>query len=155
MRALKAKANEAFGLVLIAIPNVGATSFKPMDGLPGEEVDWIVQVNFMGVMNFIQLFLPDMIAAGDGHIVASASVAELILDFVPAHVPYSGAKARVIGMMLNLRRELEGTRVQSTAVCVASNEATEVHSRLRAPCLKRHGLEAFHRGGGRYGGIRD
>jgi NAD(P)-dependent dehydrogenase (short-subunit alcohol dehydrogenase family) len=120
VRALKAKANEAFGPILIAIPNAGATSFKPMNGLPDDEIDWMVQVNFMGVMNFIQIFLPDMIAAGDGHIVASASVAGLIPDLVADHVPYSGAKAGVIGMMLNLRRELEGTGVQSTVFCVAS-----------------------------------
>ena len=120
VRALKIKANEAFGPILIAIPNAGATSFKPMDGLLDDEIDWVVQVNFMGVMNFIQCFLPDMIAAGEGHIVASASIAGLVPDLVPAHVPYSGAKAGVIGMMLNLRRELEGTGVQSTVFCVAS-----------------------------------
>jgi NAD(P)-dependent dehydrogenase (short-subunit alcohol dehydrogenase family) len=120
VKALKEKANKAFGTITICIPNAGATSFKPMNGLLENEIDWIVQVNFMGVMNFIQFFLPDMLAAKEGHFVASASVAGLIPDLVPDHVPYSGAKMGVIGTMLNLRRELDGTGVQSTVFVVAS-----------------------------------
>lgn len=120
VRACKERANAAFGPILIAIPNAGATSFARMDEITDDEIDWIVQVNFMGVMNFLQIFLPDMIAAGDGHVVASASVAGLIPDLVENHVAYSGAKAGIIGMMLNLRRELEGTGVQSTVFVVAS-----------------------------------
>ena len=120
VRALKETVNSAFGPVQILVPNAGATSFKPMSGLPEAEIDWIVQVNFMGVMNFLQIFLPEMIASGDGHIVASASVAGLVPNLMENHVPYSAAKAGVIGMTVNLRRELEGTGVQSTVFLVAS-----------------------------------
>jgi NAD(P)-dependent dehydrogenase (short-subunit alcohol dehydrogenase family) len=120
VRALKQAANEAFGPIQIVIPNAGATSFKPMTALTDDEIDWIVEVNFMGVMNFLQIFLPDLIAAGDGHIVASASVAGLVPILMENHVPYSGAKAGVIGMTVNLQRELEGTGVQSTVFLVAS-----------------------------------
>jgi NAD(P)-dependent dehydrogenase (short-subunit alcohol dehydrogenase family) len=131
VRALKAQANQAFGAIQIVIPNAGATSFKAMNGITDEEVDWIVEVNFMGVMNFVQVFLPDMIAAGEGHFVASASVAGLIPDLIEDHVPYSAAKAGVIGMMMNLRRELEGTGVQSTVFCVASVEGGMKHNNSR------------------------
>ena len=120
VRALKAKANAAYGPILIVIPNAGATSFKKMHTLDDDEIDWIVQVNLMGVLNFIQIFLPDMLAAGEGHFVASASVAGLIPTLAPDHVPYSAAKMGIIGAMLNLRRELEGTGVQSTVFSVAS-----------------------------------
>jgi short-subunit dehydrogenase len=117
---MKAEANEAFGRVLLLFPNAGATSFERMNGISDAEIDWIVQVNLMGVFNCVQLFLPDMIAAGDGHIVASASAAGLIPSLVSDHVPYAAAKAGVIGLMLNLRRELEGSGVQSTVFLVAS-----------------------------------
>lgn len=120
VRALKLRANEACGPIQILVPNAGATSFLPMSGIADEEIDWIVQVNFMGVMNFLQIFLPDMIATGDAHILASASAAGLIPDLIIDHVPYSAAKMGVIGMMLSLRRELAGTGVQSTVFCVAS-----------------------------------
>lgn len=122
VRALKVEANAAFGPILIVVPNAGATSFRPMNGISDEEIDWIVQVNLMGVLNFVQIFLPDMIAAGDGHFVASASAAGLIPTLITEHVPYSGAKMGIIGTMLNLRRELEGTGVQSTVFSVASVE---------------------------------
>jgi NAD(P)-dependent dehydrogenase (short-subunit alcohol dehydrogenase family) len=120
VRALKEEANAAFGLVQIVIPNAGATSFKPLTAMSDDETDWIVEVNFMGVMNFLQVFLPDMITSGDGHIVSSASVAGLCPNLMDNHVPYSAAKAGVIGMSVNLRRELEGTGVQSTVFLVAS-----------------------------------
>lgn len=120
VRALKARANEIYGPILIVIPNAGATSFKQMKDLTDDEIDWIVQVNLMGVLNFVQIFLPDMLAAGEGHFVASASVAGFIPTLAPDHVPYSAAKMGIIGAMLNLRRELEGTGVQSTVFTVAS-----------------------------------
>ncbi len=63
VRAMKAKANAAYGPILIVIPNAGATSFKRMKDIDDSEVDWIIQVNLMGVLNFIQIFLPDMLAA--------------------------------------------------------------------------------------------
>jgi NAD(P)-dependent dehydrogenase (short-subunit alcohol dehydrogenase family) len=120
VRALKRTANEAFGAILLAIPNAGATSFRNIDGLDDDEIDWMIAVNLMGVLNFVQVFLPDMLTARDGHIVASASVAGLIPTLITGHVAYSAAKAGVIGAMMNLRRELEGTGVQSTTFCVAS-----------------------------------
>jgi NAD(P)-dependent dehydrogenase (short-subunit alcohol dehydrogenase family) len=120
VRALKARANEAYGPILIVIPNAGATSFKKMKDISDDEIDWIVQVNLMGVLNFVQIFLPDMLAAGEGHFVASASVAGFIPSLAPDHVPYTAAKMGIIGAMLNLRRELEGTGVQSTVFTVAS-----------------------------------
>lgn len=138
VRALKAKANDAFGFVPIVIPNAGATSFRPMTGIPDTEIDWIVEVNLLGVLHFLQVFLPDMLAADDGHFVASASVAGLIPDLIEGHVPYSAAKAGVIGMMMNLRRELEGTGVQSTVFCVASVDSQmKAHNSRYRPA--RHG----------------
>lgn len=120
VRAMKAKANAAYGPILIVIPNAGATSFKRMKDVDDTEIDWIIQVNLMGVLNFIQIFLPDMLAAGEGHFVASASVAGFIPTLAPDHVPYTAAKMGIIGAMLNLRRELEGTGVQSAVFTVAS-----------------------------------
>src|SRR5579883_3492596 len=78
VRKMKADANQAFGPIQIVIPNAGATSFERMVNITDNEIDWIIQVNLMGVMNCVQVFLPDMLAAKDGHIVASASAAGLI-----------------------------------------------------------------------------
>jgi NAD(P)-dependent dehydrogenase (short-subunit alcohol dehydrogenase family) len=117
VRDLKAAANEAFGTVSLLFANAGATAFEPLTDMSDDDVDWILQVNLMGVTYCLQTFLPDMIRAGDGHVIATASTAGLFQSWVPNHVPYSAAKAGIIAMMLNVRRELAGTGVGSTAYC--------------------------------------
>ena len=48
-----------------------------------DDVDWILQVNLHGVMNTIRAFLPDMVAAREGHITATASTAGLLPGWIP------------------------------------------------------------------------
>jgi NAD(P)-dependent dehydrogenase (short-subunit alcohol dehydrogenase family) len=117
VRALKTAANKAFGTVSLLFANAGATCFERLTDMSEEDVDWIVQVNLLGVSNCLMAFLPDMIAAREGHVVATASMAGLIPAWIPLHVPYVAAKAGVIGMMLNLRSELSGSGIGCTVVC--------------------------------------
>ena len=58
-----------------------------------------------------------MIAERDGHVIATASMAGLIPSLVPFHVPYTAAKAGVIGMMLNLRNEIAPFDIGCTVFC--------------------------------------
>ena len=51
------------------------------------DVDWIIQVDLMGVVNCLTAFLPDMIAAREGHVVATASAAGLLPAWIPFHGP--------------------------------------------------------------------
>jgi NAD(P)-dependent dehydrogenase (short-subunit alcohol dehydrogenase family) len=117
VKKLKAAANEALGPVSLLFANAGVTWFDKLTDMKDEDVDWVIHVNLMGSLYCVQEFLPDMIAAGEGHVVATASNAGLIPGWVPAHTPYSISKAGMIAMMLNLRQELEGTGVGSTVYC--------------------------------------
>jgi 3-oxoacyl-[acyl-carrier protein] reductase len=117
VKKLKAAANEALGPVSLLFANAGVTWFDKLTEMRDEDVDWVIHVNLMGSLYCVQEFLPDMIAAGEGHLVATASNAGLIPGWVPEHVPYSISKAGMIAMMLNLRQELEGTGVGSTVYC--------------------------------------
>jgi short-subunit dehydrogenase len=54
----------------------------------------------------MRAFVPDMIAARDGHAFATASVSGLSPGWQPHHSAYSSSKIGVIGLMLNLRHEL-------------------------------------------------
>jgi NAD(P)-dependent dehydrogenase (short-subunit alcohol dehydrogenase family) len=114
---MKAAASEAFGPITLVFANAGATSFTPLAEMSDADVDWIVQVNLMGVMHTVQAFLPDMIAAGGGHICATASMAGLLPGWIPEHVPYSAAKAGIIGMMMNLGLELRPHDIHTTSYC--------------------------------------
>ncbi|HUD29188.1 MAG TPA: SDR family oxidoreductase [Novosphingobium sp.] len=117
IRALKETVDAAFGPVQLLFANAGATSFDPLVEMSDDDVDWILQVNLHGVMNTTRAFLPDMIAAGEGHICATASMAGLLPGWIPVHAPYSAAKAGIIGLMMNLGLELAEHNVHTTSYC--------------------------------------
>lgn len=117
VRRAHEQAKQAFGEILLLFANAGATSFDPIDDVSDEIMDWIIQVNLMGVSNCAQIFVPDMIAAGDGHIMATSSMAGLIPDLVGEHAHYAAAKLGVVGLVLGLRREIDELGVGTTVLC--------------------------------------
>lgn len=117
IQAMKRGANSALGPVTLIFANAGATSFTPLAEMSDDDVDWIVHVNLMGVMYTVRAFLPDLLAAGEGHICATASMAGLLPGWLPEHVPYSAAKAGIIGMMMNLALELQPSGIHTTSYC--------------------------------------
>jgi short-subunit dehydrogenase len=58
-----------------------------------------------------------MIAEGDGHIMATSSLAGLIPDLVGKHAHYAAAKLGVVGFILGLRREIDELGVGTTILC--------------------------------------
>jgi NAD(P)-dependent dehydrogenase (short-subunit alcohol dehydrogenase family) len=117
IRQMKDAATAALGPIQLVFANAGATSFDPLTEMSDDDVDWILQVNLHGVMNTTRAFLPDMIAAGGGHICATASMAGLLPGWIPVHVPYSAAKAGIIGLMMNLALELKQHDIHTTSYC--------------------------------------
>jgi NAD(P)-dependent dehydrogenase (short-subunit alcohol dehydrogenase family) len=117
IKHMKSEANAALGLIHLLFANAGATSFDPLMDMSDDDVDWIVQVNLMGVMNTTRAFLPDMMAAKGGHIMATASMAGLLPGWIPVHTVYSAAKMGIIGLMLNLALEMKQYGVRTTVYC--------------------------------------
>jgi NAD(P)-dependent dehydrogenase (short-subunit alcohol dehydrogenase family) len=117
VREMKADAEAAFGRVSLLFANAGATHFDRMAEMSENDVDWILQVNLLGVSNCVMVFLPGMLAARDGHVVATASMAGVLPGWIPYHAPYSAAKLGVVGMMLNLRLEAAECGVGVTVLC--------------------------------------
>ncbi len=117
IRRMKDEAEAALGPIQLVFANAGATSFDPLTEMSDDDVDWILQVNLHGVMNTTRAFLPGMIAAGGGHICATASMAGLLPGWIPVHVPYSAAKAGIIGLMMNLALELKEHGIHTTSYC--------------------------------------
>lgn len=114
---MKIDVTTALGPVSLLFANAGATSFDRVIDMSENDVDWIIQVNLMGVTNCLLAFYPDMVAAKDGHVFATASTAGLMPSWVPYHAPYSAAKMGIIGMMLNLRVEASEVGVGCTVLC--------------------------------------
>jgi NAD(P)-dependent dehydrogenase (short-subunit alcohol dehydrogenase family) len=114
---LKARANAALGPVTLVFANAGATCFDPLMEMADNDVDWIVQVNLMGVVNTTRAFLPDMMGGAGGHVMATSSMAGLLPGWIPVHVMYSAAKMGIIGFMMNLALEMKAHDVHMTTYC--------------------------------------
>jgi NAD(P)-dependent dehydrogenase (short-subunit alcohol dehydrogenase family) len=117
LKALKEQANAALGPIGLVFANAGATSFTRLSEMSDDDVDWIIHVNLMGVLYTARTFLPDLMALGEGHLCATASIAGLLPGWIPDHVPYSAAKAGIIGAMMNLALELKPYNVHTTSYC--------------------------------------
>lgn len=117
IKQMRANVNAALGPVSLLVANAGATSLERIDEMSNADVDWIIQVNLMGTTYCLQEFLPDMIAANEGHVVATASIAGMLPAWIPYHAPYSAAKMGIIGMMLNISIELREHNIFTTTYC--------------------------------------
>jgi NAD(P)-dependent dehydrogenase (short-subunit alcohol dehydrogenase family) len=117
IRAMQQTAEKALGPITLVFANAGATSFTHLMDMSDDDVDWIYHVNLMGVVYTARAFLPGMIKAGGGHICATASMAGLMPAWVPAHVPYSSAKAGIIGFTMNLQMEMREHNIFTTSYC--------------------------------------
>ena len=149
IKAMKHAATAALGPIQLVFANAGATSFDPLMDMSDDDVDWILTVNLMGVMYTTRAFLPDMIAAGGGHICATASMAGLLPGWIPVHAPYSAAKAGIIGLMMNLALELKPHNVFTTSYCpggVATGMKLN-NARYRPEKFGGPGEEEVHVGG--------
>lgn len=117
VQQMKAEANAALGPIDLLFANAGACSFEPLMVMSDDEVDWIIQVCLMGVVHTTRAFLPDMVAARGGHITATSSTAGLFPSWAPLHVPYSAAKAGIIGLIMNLAVEVAEYDIGTTIYC--------------------------------------
>ncbi|UUZ59197.1 SDR family NAD(P)-dependent oxidoreductase [Nocardioides sp. B-3] len=108
--------DDQFGRVNVVINNAGvALSGDPAD-LSYEDMDWIVGINFWGVVHGTKEFLPYLIASGDGHVVNISSLFGLVS--MPSQSAYNATKYAVRGLTEAVREEMlvAGHRVGVTSV---------------------------------------
>jgi NAD(P)-dependent dehydrogenase (short-subunit alcohol dehydrogenase family) len=107
-----------FGRVHLLVNNAGVACAKPVwDTTPGDW-EWVMGVNFYGVVNGLRAFLPRMMAAGDeGHVVATASMAGLLS--LPSMAAYNASKHAVVTVMEGLHHDLtlRGARIGASVLC--------------------------------------
>lgn len=118
VRALAARVAGELGNVHVLCNNAGVTSFTRIDELDDRDWDWLLAVDVHGVTNGVQAFVPAMMAHGEGgHVVNTSSMAGLIPSWAPQHVPYTLAKAGIVGMSVNMRPELAARGVGVSVLC--------------------------------------
>jgi NAD(P)-dependent dehydrogenase (short-subunit alcohol dehydrogenase family) len=140
MRALPAEVLAAHGGVNILVNNAGVTAISSFESQPLEDFEWLMSVNFWGVVYGCKFFLPALRSAEEGHIVNLSSVFGLM--GVPMQSSYCSSKFAVRGFSESLRAELWDTRVGVTSVHpagVATNIVNDARfaGDLATPNLRR------------------
>ena len=104
------------GAVHLVVNNAGVALGATIDAMSYDDFEWLMSINFWGVVHGTKAFLPHLKAAGEGHIVNLSSVFGLIS--VPSQSAYNAAKCGVRGFTDALRMELEveGCGVSATTV---------------------------------------
>jgi short-subunit dehydrogenase len=105
------------GRVNVIVNNAGVALSYDVAAMSLDDLEWLMGVNFWGVVHGTKAFLPHLEASGAGHVVNISSVFGLIS--VPSQSAYNAAKFAVRGFTDALRIELESERS-----CVS---ATTVH----------------------------
>lgn len=107
---------EHFGRVNVLVNNAGVALSGDVEDLAYDDMDWIIGINFWGVVNGTKEFLPHLIASGDGHLVNLSSLFGLIS--MPGQSMYNASKYAVRGFTEALREEMlvAGHPVGVTAV---------------------------------------
>ncbi len=96
---------EAHGAVHMIVNNAGVALSATAEAATPEDFEWLMGINFWGVVHGTQAFLPHLKAAGRGHVVNISSVFGLVS--IPTQSAYNAAKFGVRGYTDALRIELD------------------------------------------------
>jgi butyryl-CoA dehydrogenase len=104
------------GKVNLIFNNAGVALGATIEAMSYDDFEWLMNINFWGVVHGTKAFLPHLKAAGEGHIVNLSSVFGLIS--IPSQSAYNAAKFGVRGFTDALRMELDMEKcgVSSTTV---------------------------------------
>lgn len=114
--ALAARVHDSYGSVDVVMNVAGISTWGAVEGLTHEDWQAQIDVNLMGPIHVIELFIPPMIKTGrGGHLVNVSSAAGLF--GLPWHAAYSAAKFGLRGISEVLRFDLERHGIGVTLVC--------------------------------------
>ncbi len=105
------------GQVNLIFNNAGVALSATMEGVEYADFEWIMGINFWGVVYGTKAFLPYLKASGDGHVINTSSLFGLCAQ--PGMGGYNASKFAVRGFTESLRQELD---LQNCGV-----SATSVH----------------------------
>jgi len=107
---------EHFGRVNVIVNNAGVSHSGPVTEMEYADFDWIVGINFWGVVHGTREFLPHLIESGDGHVVNISSLFGLVS--MPGQSTYNATKYAVRGFTESVREDMivGGHPVQVTCV---------------------------------------
>ena len=102
------------GSVDIVINNAGVGLGDRVDEMSYENLDWLMGINFWGVIQGSMAFLPLLKKSSQGHLVNISSLFGIVA--LPTQSAYNAAKFGVRGFTEALRQEMRGTNVHVCCV---------------------------------------
>jgi NAD(P)-dependent dehydrogenase (short-subunit alcohol dehydrogenase family) len=123
--------NEKFGACDVLCANVGVQQFGAIDKLTDHDWDWVMSVNFRGVVDTVGAFLP-LLRAGEGerHVVLTASASYFQLGARMA--AYVASKFAVVGYGEVLRQELSAEGINVAMMFPAGMMTRHIESSIAA-----------------------
>ncbi|MGQ0622224.1 MAG: SDR family NAD(P)-dependent oxidoreductase [Panacagrimonas sp.] len=104
------------GKVNLIFNNAGVAHGATVEGTRYEDFEWIMGINFWGVVHGTKAFLPHLRASGEGHVINVSSVFGIVS--VPTQSTYNATKFAVRGFTEALRQELDIEHAPVSATCV-------------------------------------
>lgn len=96
---------DTFGKVHVVCNNAGVTSGGHIEDCTEGDWNWVIGVNFLGVVHGCQAFIPHLRRQGEGgHVVNTSSMAG-VLGAMADWAPYNSTKFAVVGLTEVIRQE--------------------------------------------------
>ena len=134
--------------VHIVINNAGVMVADAFETHTLEDFEWLIGINFWGVVYGCKFFLPQLRRTGEGHIVNLSSM----FGFygLPTQTSYCASKFAVRGFTESLRAELAGSGIGVTAIhpgTIRTNIMKAARTRQTAGGLVERGQDLMNRFG--------
>ena len=128
--ALAEAAAKAFGGCDLLAANVGVQRIARFEAMTRDELAWLIHTNVVGTADTVRVFLPQLRASPDAHVLITGSVSSLVAT--PGLVGYAASKMAVLGLAEGLRLELARHRIAVTALLPGGMATTHLASSDRA-----------------------
>jgi len=102
------------GRVTLLVNNAGVALHGSFDELSLQDFEWLMRINFFGVVNCTKAFLPSLRREQSGHIVNISSILGIVAP--PGQTAYAASKFAIPGFTEALRHELAGSNVGVSCV---------------------------------------
>jgi len=127
---------EDHGKANLIFNNAGVALASTVEGMSYGDFEWLMDVNFWGVVYGTKAFLPHLKTSGEGHIVNISSI--FGLAGIPSQSAYNSAKFAVRGFTESLRQELDmlncgvsATSVHPGGIKTAIARSSRIDSSIR------------------------
>jgi 3-oxoacyl-[acyl-carrier protein] reductase len=119
VEAAARQVTDAFGRVDILVNNAGISGLGgPLEQLPPDAWDQILNTNLRGVYYAIRAFAPLMIRARSGHIINISSLAGK--NALPHGAAYAASKWGLNGLSYSVAEELRTSNIRLSVICPGS-----------------------------------